>query len=109
MDFRNTLGNNVKQLRKNLNLSQDEFCMKLNIEFSRVNLSRIEAGKQLPSAESIKSVVESFNVSPYWLLDIKSNAIGNRIDRYELLNEEDKETLYKYIDFLLEMSNKMNP
>jgi len=109
MEFKFILGDRVKNLRKSLDLSQEEFCSKLNIEFSRVNLSRVESGKQMPSAEFIKSVIETFNVSPFWLLDIVPHTDNDRLLKYELLNESEKEIILNYIDFLLEMSNKKNP
>jgi len=109
MDFKLHIGEKIKKIRKDNNLKQIDFCNMLNIDITNASLSNIENGKHMPSAEFIKAVVETFGISPYWILDIKPAAIDQRILRYELLNDEEKETLYKYIDFLLEMSNKMNP
>lgn len=109
MEFKKVLGNRISDFRKGLKISQKEFCEKLHIDLTRESLSNIEKGKQMPSAEFIKAVVEAYGISPYWILDIKPAALDQRILRYELLNDDEKETLYNYIDFLLEMSNKMNP
>ena len=109
MDFKIVVGDKIKKIRKENDLKQIDFCNRLGIDITNASLSNIENGKHMPSAEFIKAVVETFNISPYWLLDIKPSAIDKRILRYELLSDDEKETLYKYIDFLLEMSNKMNP
>lgn len=107
--FLDILGNKIKMIRLNLNLNQDEFCNKLNIDITNASLSRIEKGKQMPSAEFVKDVVEAFNVSPYWLLDINDNGIkqNNILDKYDLLSNNDKDNLDKYLEFLL-LNNKSN-
>ena len=109
LDFKYTLGDRLKSLRKEKKLSQKDFCNRLSVDLTRESLSNIEKGKQMPSAEFIKSVIETFNVSPFWLLDIIPHTKDDRLHKYELLNENEKEILLNYIDFLLEMSNKKNP
>ena len=103
MDFKIVLGNRIKEIRKNLDINQEEFCNNLNISFNRANLSKIESGKQMPSAEFIKSVIEAYDISPYWLLDIKEEKVNNKnnsiIDKYNLLSNKDKETIERNIDF----------
>lgn len=105
MEFKILLGNNIKELRLNLKLNQEEFCNNLNIAFDRANLSRIESGKQMPSAEFIKSIIECYNVSPYWLLDINNISDESINDKYNLLSNKDKDNLDNYIDFLIKQNS----
>lgn len=109
MNFKELLGNKIKSIRNELNITQGEFCEIMNLDLTRASLSKIESGKQLPSAEFIKAVVESFKISPYWLLDIEPLKIDNRFNKFELLNKDEKENVYKYIEFLIEMRKKIDP
>lgn len=104
MDFITVLGNKVKEIRISLNLSQEDFVSRLNINITRASISKIESGKQMPSAEFIKSVVEKYNVSPYWLLDIDIISNNDISSKYDLLSNTNKDTLNKYLDFLIDNS-----
>lgn len=55
----------LKQLRKNLNLTQQEFANKLNI--SRNNIASYETGKSNIGASVISLICKEFNVSENWL------------------------------------------
>lgn len=55
----------LKQLRKNLNLTQQEFANKLNI--SRNNIASYETGKSNIGASVISLICKEFNVSEDWL------------------------------------------
>lgn len=100
MNFNTILGNKIKSLRDKNNLSQNDFCNNLNISITRASLSKIESGKQMPSAEIIKDIIEVYNISPYWLLDIKEDEYKKYINKYETLNLNDKETINTMIDHL---------
>lgn len=56
----------IKNLRKELGLSQIEFSSKL--EISRSALSKIESGENNPSDQTIKLICSEFNVRRNWLL-----------------------------------------
>lgn len=94
-DFNIRLGNKIKELRNEKNLTQEEFCNRLSIRYNRANLSKIELGKLTPSAEFIKSVIESFNISANWLLDIKEpinkDEAKKLMENYIEVNKEFKE------------------
>lgn len=100
MEFNKTLGNKIKSIRKDKKLNQEEFCNKLNIELTRANLSYIESGKSTPSALFIKSIIETFNISPFELLNIEEPQKDKYMIKYESLNNKDKETINLMIDHL---------
>ena len=62
------LGNKIKNIRYNHNISQEELAKML--EINRNNLSRIETNKSLPCAEVLAKLAVNFNISIDSLLGI---------------------------------------
>lgn len=58
-----------KELRKTLNVTQQEFADKLKI--SRNFVAQIEMGNKVPSDRTLDDVCEKFNVREEWLKDGK--------------------------------------
>lgn len=59
------LKDRFKELRKELNVTQQEFADKLKI--SRNFVAQIEMGSKVPSARTIDDVCREFNVNEEWL------------------------------------------
>lgn len=57
----------LKELRKTLNLSQEEFGNKLGV--TKATISRLESGTNKLTEQMIKSICREFNVDYYWLTD----------------------------------------
>ena len=57
----------IKELRSALNLTQDEFAARIGI--SKSALSRLEAGINNPSAQTIQFICQQFGVRRDWLVD----------------------------------------
>lgn len=55
----------IKKIRKDLNLTQDEFAAKINL--SRNFIAQIEIGTKVPSDRTIKQICKEFNVNEDWL------------------------------------------
>lgn len=55
----------IKEIRKSLDLTQEEFASKLSI--TRGALSRIESGERNPSSQTIKLICSEFGISRQWL------------------------------------------
>lgn len=68
MDIKRIIANNIYILRNKYKLTQQEFADKLSVKFTRGHISRIELGNHVPSAEFIKAVSDTFNVSSEWLI-----------------------------------------
>lgn len=107
MNFKSTLGNKILDIRKDLKLNQQEFCNKLDIEITRASLSRIESGNQMPSADIIRSIIKSFNISPYWLLDIDEPIKDIYITKYESFDLDEKETINVMIDHIFNKKSNL--
>ena len=62
-------GQKLKNIRASLNLTQEEFCDKLNIEVS--NLSKWENSRGYPSMPTFLKISEILKIEPTKLLDVK--------------------------------------
>jgi transcriptional regulator with XRE-family HTH domain len=60
-----TINERVKELRKALKLTQDQFAEELNI--TRSSLSVIEIGKTAVTERNIKEICNKFNVNQDWI------------------------------------------
>ena len=56
----------IKQLRKELGLSQDDFAKNLGLK-SRGKIANIEFGKIEPDEEFVKLICKAYNVNYQWL------------------------------------------
>lgn len=80
----NTIGANIKQLRKTHNLSQTNFANKIGV--SQGSLSDLESGKSKPAIETVISICTVFGCSYEWFLTGREysddgNLNSNRINK----------------------------
>ena len=80
------LGKRIFELRKRLNISQEELAEKLDI--SQKSLSKIETGRNFLTSETLEKLTLALNVEITELFDC------NHTDKKENLLDE----IYKYID-----------
>lgn len=64
-NIKSLLGKRIKELRRERNLSQEKLAENIGIDPN--NLSRIENGKNYPSAETIVKIADAFNIEVYKL------------------------------------------
>ena len=57
----------IRILRKNLNMTQDEFSSKIGL--SRNFIAQIETGAKTPSDRTLKDICREFNVNYLWLTE----------------------------------------
>ena len=62
-----TLGDRIKHIRKEANLTQGEFGSRIGITFSSVSL--LEKGKNTPSEQTIRAICSEFSINRDWLVD----------------------------------------
>lgn len=98
LDNSTIIGRNVRNIRKDLNLTQEDFAEDLNINSQF--LSQIETGKAGISIDNAINICNTANCSSTKLFKdlIKSPDI---IDKYELLSDRDKSVINKMIEVLL--------
>ena len=92
------LGENIKDIRKSLNLTQEDFAEKLGL--TPQFLSQVETGRAGISIDNAIKICNLANCSPINLFNglINSPSIT---DQYELLTERDKFVIEKVITSLL--------
>lgn len=110
LELRKIIANNIYILRNEYKLTQQEFADKLNIGVSRGHISHIENGTNIPSAEFIKAVCVTFNVSADWLLKTISDPLNpqalsnkelNLIKKFNYLTEVSQNLILQLIEELL--------
>lgn len=96
--------NNLKKIRKKLNITQVR--LSVAVEVSQETISAYEAGKSLPSAETLIKMADFLNTSVDYLLDLTDNSLPVKdikqesydelISIYKRLSKEGKEDIVKY-------------
>jgi len=98
------LGNKVKNIRYNHNLSQEELARIL--EINRNYLSRIETNKSLPTAEILAKLAVSFNISIDSLLGVNLDGQEGAEARKGKIKKINQYCLYlsnSELDFIVNM------
>ena len=95
---------NLKRIREKLNITQVR--LSVAIEVSQETISAYEAGKALPSAETLIKMAKFLNTSVDYLLDLTDNSLpinsipNNSYDEllviYNKLDKEGKNDILKY-------------
>lgn len=85
-------GKKLQSLRKNMNITQNEFCEIFKI--SQPTLSLWENSKRNPEANTLKDIANYFQVSIDYLMDNEENIKENELSKLERkLTKEEKEDL----------------
>ncbi len=92
------LGQNIRDIRKGLNLTQEEFAEKLNLNPQFI--SQIETGKIGISLDNAINICNTANCSSVNLFKGLVNS-PSIIDKYELLSDRDKFVINQMITCLL--------
>ena len=100
----------LKQLRKNLGLTQQQFADRIGT--SRTNVGKYEVSAHAPSSAIISLICREFNVNETWLREgsgdmFKSNDRYTDIARLttQLLNEESDSFKNRFISMLANLSS----
>ncbi len=105
LDF-SLMGNRIKQRRKELNITQNQFAETLQI--SNNHLSTIENGKSHASIELFCQICVELNVTPDYLLSgqLHPNDVPRNIqDMLRLCNDEDLAFIQYMVEFLISRHN----
>ncbi|MDW0112920.1 helix-turn-helix transcriptional regulator [Sporosarcina saromensis] len=103
-----TLGSEIKKVRLENKLSQEEFAERINrqhhLAITKGMVSKWESGSIEPKTRMVKAIAETFNVSVDRILGLtqekanKVETIAMHMD--EDLTEEEVKEIQKYIQFL---------
>lgn len=92
------LGQNIRDIRKSINLTQEEFAEKLNLNPQFI--SQIETGRVGISIDNAINICNTANCSSVNLFKGLINS-PDVIDKYELLSPRDKSVIEQMITYLL--------
>lgn len=70
MKYQKLVNENIKKLRQNNNLTQEEFAEKIGISIQ--GLSNIERNRYQPNSETIDKICKVFNLTPIELLTVQN-------------------------------------
>lgn len=93
------LGQNIREIRNSLNLTQEKFAEKLNLNVQFI--SQIETGKVGISIDNAINICNIANCSPIHLFKGLINSPSTP-DQYDLLNDKEKSVINQMIVYLLE-------
>lgn len=79
------MNSRIKELRKELSLTQQEFADKLNI--SRNYVAQIEIGTKVPSTRTIQDICRKFKVNYDWLANGDGEMFQDDGDAQAIVNE----------------------
>ncbi len=105
-DFKKQLGRKIKELRSSMKLTQEDFCNKIQIEIP--TLSNIERGKSYPTLQTLKTIIDSFNIEPNEIFDFNYLIDEKDIDEnifkmYNSFSIKEKQYLYRLVKFIYDI------
>lgn len=100
------IGNKIKELRDEKGWSQKRLAEELNIH--PVNMTKLEHGKNMPSADTLIKLAEIFNVSIDYLLSdevknresttLKDKELLESFEKIERMDERSKEIVKELLE-----------
>lgn len=102
--MKNTFAANVKNLRKEIGITQTELSEKIFVNKSMI--SAYEKGKRMPSLDVLIQLSAIFNVSIDYLLGIQRNDINDKETSLDISGLNDKQR--KIITDLIETFREQN-
>lgn len=75
------VGNRVKQLRRDLKLTQEQFAAATG--YTNIQIHLVESGKVKPSDKFLHKVRETFEVSQEWLITGVGDRKADRVDKVD--------------------------
>ncbi|MCY9733585.1 helix-turn-helix domain-containing protein [Paenibacillus alvei] len=108
------IGYRIKCIRKENNLNQSQFAK--NIGISQGNLSEIEMGNSKPSAETLISIRNQYNVNLNWLLTGVDSINGTTyedynekklLEAYRTLNDCDKNEIIEIVQLKIKLRSNV--
>ena len=105
MGYQNLLNTNIKNLRCNLDLTQEEFAEKIGISVQ--GLSNLERNRYQPTAETVDKICKVFKITPCELLLEKSDdsevIISNIVALLSQCKKAKLKKIYEIIQKLLKL------
>lgn len=97
-NIKKLLGNKIKQIRKNKNLTQEELSELINIEVP--SLSNIERGKFAPSIETLQKLSSALGVQMWEFYYFNTLTNSEMLDEINIILKQDNNLIKTVFAFL---------
>ena len=100
-----TVGERIKQLRKGMDLTQQQLADKVGVTY--IQVGRYETGKSNPSADVLQKIAESLGTTTDFLMSggnaeqLSDKELLQQFKEVELLPNDDKHLIKTFIDAFL--------
>lgn len=100
-----TVGGRIKQLRKKINLTQQQLAEQVGITY--IQIGRYETGKSNVSADVLQKIAKALNTTADFLMNggnaqqLSDKELLQQFKEVELLPNEDKHLIKTFIDAFL--------
>lgn len=105
MKYQKLINTNIKILRQQKNMTQEEFAEKIGISIQ--GLSNIERNRYQPSADTIDKICKVFNLSPIELLvtsmESDREIIKNIVAMLSMCKQQKLKKIYDIICIIVKM------
>lgn len=109
--FKTAIGVRIRKLREKFDISQKDLAKELCIDKGVMN--RIELGTRPVRDDELFRLANYFKVSADYLIGISSlknyeldSSVSTIVNKIELLSDNDKYTINKFLDFMIDNSDK---
>lgn len=100
-----TVGERIKQLRKDLGLTQQQLADKVSVTY--IQIGRYETAKSNASADVLQKIAEALNTTTDFLMSggnaqqLTDKELLKQFKEVEQMNDEDKHLIKTFIDAFL--------
>ena len=99
MGYKETLGDRIKKVRKELGLSLDTLAAKSDI--TKGHLRMLEVSATQPSIRNLRKIAEALGVNAGYLVDgfsVKDEETKSFIEKFSLMSDDYKKRVLRIID-----------
>ena len=106
-DIKKIFAHNIKRLRKNRNLTQEQFAERIGVQWKTV--ANFESGRNIASCENLQSICNKLKISPAELFLLKAEKPSDIKQKIDLiLNRVDDEKLKTIYGLILLLNNEID-
>lgn len=106
-DIKKIFAHNIKRLRKNRNLTQEQFAERIGVQWKTV--ANFESARNIASCENLENICNKLDISPAELFLLKAENTNDTKQKIDLiLNRVDEEKLKTIYGLILLLNNEID-
>lgn len=111
MDYKTLINNNIKRIRKELNLTREEFAEKAGV--SADTIGNLESNRYAPTPKTINKICDAFDIIPMNLLapaltDNKRDVLNTIMSILEFFDLNDLYHVHEILTHIYKIKSKSN-